>query len=93
MRPVHTARSNFVWTGPSGSTDVGDLHAHVNREAGETESVWELTPTERERIAAGANVLLTVWGRHPPVSVAVTDQQGDGEDSAENAAACASGRR
>lgn len=76
MRPVRTARSNFVWTGPT--PDIGDLHAFVERN--ETTSVWEPTPEERHAIASGKNVALKVLGMHPPVHVFVTDEQGVGED-------------
>lgn len=79
MRAVRTARSNFVWTGPT--PDIGDLHATVDRDVGRTTSVWEPTPEEREAIAAGANIALGVYGLHPPVMLYVTDEQGVGEDA------------
>lgn len=44
-------------------------------------SVWELTPGEREQIAAGHNICLTVIGNGtPPVQMQVTPEQpGRGE--------------
>lgn len=88
MRPVRTARSNFVWTGPT--PDVGDLHAEITRSPGEmdhrmtrTRSVWEPSPEDRAAIAAGANIALDVWGMHPPVEVSVTEERGVGEDAPE----------
>lgn len=83
MRPVRTASSNFVWTGPT--ADVGDLHTKI--EAGPdypiTTSVWEPTPDERAAIAGGANIALRVLGIHPPVDLFITSEQGVGEDAPE----------
>ena len=78
MRPVHTAESNFVYTGPT--PEVGDLHCRVD--SVETTSVWWLTPSDREAIAAGANILLGIAGHPiPPVFLEVTPLQGDGNDA------------
>lgn len=81
MRAVRTARSNFVWVGPT--PDIGDLHAFVERDDNRTTTVWEPTPEERTAIANGGNVALVVLGQHPPVAIHVTSEQGVGEDSAE----------
>lgn len=77
MKPIHTASSNMVYIGPPG---VGDLHC--NRvEPGIIQSVWHLSLAERRAIAAGANVMLTMWQEPvPPVALEVTDEQGIGED-------------
>jgi hypothetical protein len=90
MKPVHTERSNFTYVGPT--PDIGDLHCRVNRDPDATEirsyspveSVWWLTPDEREAIANGANIMLTVQQEPlPPVRLEVTTVQGDGEDAPE----------
>ncbi len=42
------------------------------RRVGETfASAWEPTPGELAALNAGASVILTVWGLHPPVSLHV----------------------
>jgi hypothetical protein len=81
MRPVRTARANFVWTGPDET--IGDLHSHVEPGAAgipQIETVWEPSPEERAAIAAGANISLRIMGMQPPVIVGVTEEQGVGED-------------
>lgn len=84
MRPVRTARSNFVWTGPTPDR-AGDLHSEIDRanNRNRTMSVWEPTPEERQSIASGGNIKLTVYGVHPPVALNVTSEQGVGEDAPE----------
>lgn len=36
-------------------------------------SVWEPTPEERESIANGHNIQLTIYGGQPPVSMSVVN--------------------
>lgn len=79
MRPVQTADSTLVLTGPPG---VSDLYAQVLAD-GSIASVWWLTPAERAAIAAGANVALIVAGPHPPVMLVVVDAIGVGNDRPE----------
>lgn len=85
MKPVHTARSNFTYVGPT--PQIGDLHCHVPHPAertpnGPVESVWWFTPEERMAIARGANIRLAIMQEPmPPVHLSVTDEQGDGEDA------------
>lgn len=43
-------------------------------------TVWELTPEEREAVAAGRNVAITFWGRMPPTGVEVADVDEHGVD-------------
>jgi hypothetical protein len=79
MRPVQTADTTLVLTGPDG---VGDLYAQRLSD-GSIASVWWLTPDERAAVAAGANVALIVAGPHPVVMLAVVDVEGSGEDRPE----------
>lgn len=80
MKPVRTEHSDTVYVGPA-DTNIGDLHCQrvapfVVR------SVWYLTAVEREAIANGANIALEVFQEPvPPVIVAVTSEQGIGEDA------------
>lgn len=77
MKPVRTANSNLVYTGPPG---VGDLHCE-RVQPGRIRSVWYLTPEERRWIADGANIGLDIVTEPiPPVALFVTDEQGIGED-------------
>lgn len=81
MRPVRTAQSNMVYQGPT--PDVGDLHCQ-RLTPGIIASVWEPSPEERARLAAGANIRLVIWGEPiPPVAVEVRDEPGVGEDAPE----------
>lgn len=67
MKPVRTAGSNMVYTGPT--PDIGDLHCE-RITPGVIRSVWWFTPAERESIARGANLSLTIMGEPiPPVSL------------------------
>ena len=77
MKPVRTARSNFVYTGPPGVRDL-----HCERREGMVLSVWQFTAEERRLIAGGANVELTVlFEPIPPMALTLTDAEGIGEDS------------
>lgn len=80
MKPVRTESSNLMYVGPPG---IGDLHAQrIGDVPGEVVSVWWLTPAERERIAAGANIRLGILTEPiPPVRLELTDEQGIGEDA------------
>lgn len=81
MKPVRTAESNMVYTGPS--PEIGDLHCQRIR-PGVINSVWWFTPEERAAIAKGANLSLTVLGEPiPPMSVNVIWSPGIGEDAPE----------
>lgn len=74
MRPRRTRKSNRVFR-LDGGTEDNDLWVFEEPHGVNTliHSTWELTPHEREQIAAGANVELTIWGPgHPPVDMRVT---------------------
>lgn len=78
MRPRRTHLTNRVLTLPGGTED-NDLWIYNAEEEGTGVpiicSVWEPTPQERVRIAAGENIRLSVRGyRHPPVSLDLTDE-------------------
>ena len=79
MQPVRTPSSNFVYVGPR--PEIRDLHCQ-RLELGVIRSVWWFTPAERAAIAAGANLSLTIMTEPiPPVSLDLTDEQGQGEDA------------
>jgi hypothetical protein len=79
MRPVRTASSNLVYRGPT--PEIRDLHCERIR-PGQIRSVWWFSPAEREAIAAGANLSLTILGEPiPPVSVQLIELDGIGEDA------------
>jgi hypothetical protein len=79
MLPVKTPRTNRTFILPGG-TEENNLPLEVTNDAdGLTvfRSTWQLTDEERRWIAAGANIVLTVWGlNHPPVAMHV---EKDGE--------------
>lgn len=78
MKPVRTAASNLVYTGPPG---VADLHCQ-RIEPGRIRSVWHLSKAERAYIAAGGNIELEILTEPiPPVALNVTDEVGVGEDA------------
>lgn len=74
MRPRRTHHSNAVFSLQGGNED-NDLWLTRDRAAGGApilRSTWQFTDAERERIAAGENVELVIWGtEHPPVSMLV----------------------
>ena len=79
MKPVRTENSNLVYTAPT--PDIFDLHCQ-RLAPGRIQTVWWLSPAEREAIAAGANVRLSILTEPiPPVSLGVTSEQGVGEDA------------
>ena len=83
VKPVRTAHSNMVYTGPPG---VGDLHCQ-RIQPGHIRSVWQLTAEERAYIAAGGNIELDIFSEPiPPVSLNCSDEDGVGEDAPEVAA-------
>lgn len=75
MIPVRTARSNFVYRGPS--PDIGD--AWVRREPREhaVYLVWEPSDEERRAIAEGGYIELGIFNMEPipPVSLNVSDER------------------
>lgn len=81
MKPVRTASSNLVYTGPS--PEIADLHCQrIHR--GRIRSVWHLSKAERDYIAAGGNIELDILTEPiPPVALNVTGDVGVGEDAPE----------
>lgn len=77
MKPRRTPSCNFVYRLEDGNED-SDLHVQQIVEGNKAiiRSVWQPTDGEREKLIAGANIELLVWGSEtPPVSVGVTDEQ------------------
>lgn len=75
MRPRRTHASNQVFRLPGGTED-NDLWVTLRQDPRyglEISSTWQPTQAERDAIAAGANIELTVWGHgHPPVALGLT---------------------
>lgn len=69
MRPIDFEEANSKLLAPAGMDDCDDLP--VFKVSGTIQSVWELDDEEREAIAAGAPIVLTVVSSntHPPVSL------------------------
>lgn len=84
MKPVQTEYSDVVYVGPDET--VRDLHCQ-RLAVGIIRSVWTLTTEERAAVSLGANIVLDVWTEPiPPVALAVTLEQGIGEDAPDVAA-------
>jgi len=75
MNPLNFPGVNRNYTAPKGMDNCGTLPVHVDQ--GVCHSVWEPTEDERRRIAAGENVVLSIWGHQPPVAVTVASIQGE----------------
>lgn len=79
MKPVRTKSSNLVYEGPT--PEIGDLHCERIR-PGVIRSVWWFSDYDREQIAKGANLSLTIMGEPiPPVSLHLIRDDGIGEDA------------
>lgn len=80
MKAIPFPAQNVVLTLPGG-TDANNLpaaHGVDNADEPMFETHWQPDPTERDAIAAGADILLWVWGtRHPPVGMATADPAGE----------------
>lgn len=77
LTPIKTPHSNAVLRAPEGAEgDVGDLHCELAVDPGYqsvvTVSAWDLDDHQRELIAAGAHVRMSVW-QHPipPLALAI----------------------
>jgi hypothetical protein len=76
LAPTKTPYSNWVMKGPEGSDDIGDLSVELavdeRYRSVATISAWELDARQRELVAAGAHLRMTVW-QHPipPLALAV----------------------
>jgi hypothetical protein len=82
MHPIKTPSSNFTYLGDG--ADVVDLHCRRERlevaasfdGAVAIHSVWTFSDEERERIAQGANIQMSILGEPiPPAWLEVTDEQ------------------
>lgn len=74
MRPRRTPSSTTVFR-LVGGTEDNDLWTRIEEVDGipVIVSVWELTPEERQHIAAGANLQLEIHGaEQPPVAMQTT---------------------
>lgn len=74
LQPMKTPHSNSVLKGPP-DTDVGNLDCELGPDDDGhmvTASAWNLTQDQRNRIAAGAHLRMSVW-QHPipPLALAV----------------------
>lgn len=79
VKPVRTASSNMVYTGPT--PEIVDLHCE-RIQPGMIRSVWWFTPAERAAIANGANLSLTIHTEPiPPVALHLISDVGIGEDA------------
>jgi hypothetical protein len=76
MNPRRTNLSNNVYELQGGNED-NHLWVEINRDyAGSVtiSSVWVPNDEERELIAQGANIKLTLWGAQVPVSMKTTSE-------------------
>lgn len=75
MNPIKTQMTTATLGAPENWDTERDgecLGLPISREDKMMHSFWEPTPDERDAIAQGARVRLTVWGElHPPVGVSV----------------------
>jgi hypothetical protein len=74
VKPRRTVYSNQVFRLPGGTED-NDLWVQLDHHVDGSpliRSTWVPTDEEREAIARGSNIELTVWGSgHPPVAMGV----------------------
>lgn len=66
--PEYEGTRRMVWKGPT--PDIEDLVVRIAPD-GMSYSLWRLSFNERRAVLDGANVILQVVGRHPPVSLSV----------------------
>lgn len=72
MIPIKTAKSNFIYKGPS--LEIGDMSCERIKK-GHIRSIWVLTDDERAYIAAGGNLELDIYCEPiPPVSLNCSDE-------------------
>jgi hypothetical protein len=75
MRPRRTPDCNAVFHLPGGNedSDLWALAMVLPDGSPMIRSTWELTPSERQQIADGANIELSIFtAGQPPVNLAVT---------------------
>lgn len=75
MIPSNFRQANLVLKAPPGEEEnVVDLPVFLNRDEGTVSSLWMPTDEEREIIAKGGGVMVTIWGHtHPPVMVGAAE--------------------
>ena len=72
MRPIKTAHSNFLYTGPVPSIDNLPCERRVQ---GWIRSIWALSQQERDYITAGGNIKLDIFNEPiPPISLNCSDE-------------------
>lgn len=72
MHAIRTATSNFTYMGPA--PYIADLPCEVDHHS--VTAVFKLTSEERQRIADGGHLVLTISQRPmPPVALGVADEQ------------------
>jgi len=73
--PGHIHNANLTLKAPEGMDNCGDLNVFAREADGVVyfSSEWVPSAAERELIAKGASVTLTVVGMHPPVALSVID--------------------
>jgi hypothetical protein len=70
MRPIRTAKSNMTYIGPT--PNIGDLPCE-RVPPDEINSTWAFDDKERDAIARGANIELSILGEPiPPVGLCLT---------------------
>jgi hypothetical protein len=70
MNPIHAPECNTTLGPPRGMTEdqCGSLPARHCHETGTFTTYWQPDDVERQAIASGGPVMLTLWSRaHPPV--------------------------
>lgn len=76
MRPRRTVYSDGVLQLPGGNEDHDLWYQHGATLDGIHVflTVWEFSPEEREQIAQGQNIQMSLFGNgHPPVALELTD--------------------
>lgn len=69
MEAIQFRQANMVLTGPDGS-DIHPLPVFANQDENTLTSLWKPTEEERQVIAQGGCVVLSILGgAHPPVKV------------------------
>lgn len=76
LKSRRTIKSNRVFSLPGGTED-NDLWTQIDQSSNGQpliRSTWELTPEQRQMVAAGDNIELIIWGvNQPPVQIMLTD--------------------
>lgn len=77
MKPIHFPESNKTFTKPESMTDEECQSLPVYQGDGFINSVWMPSEADKEAIAAGRPIILSITGYGmPPVSIFTTDEYG-----------------